>query len=334
MSAQSSPQEFKLLPEADTLPALQLSNAPVLIRYLIAFAMTAIATVVAVGLDSAVTIPNLSLVFVVPVLIAAVAFGLGPSLGSAVLGALAYNFFLTEPRFTLRVDDPANIWAIGLLFVIGAIASAVASTARRRADEATLARRQAALVQSYGRSLVTADGPEALFSRTADALEALFNVPVALMLISENAIDLTLSRGSIEPSPVDIEAARSTLTTGKAAVADVYPVRRLALRFLAGDDLRGQPRRHRPGLRPAGAPAPARHARRKPSRVFWLWRSTASICAGAIADNDSATGRACGRAGRDPLRCPARFRARLVTHNRPRRPATVLPIAPHERRTP
>ncbi len=223
MSAQSSPQEFKLLPEADTLPALQLSNAPVLIRYLIALAMTAIAAVMAVGLDSAVTIPNLSLVFVVPVLIAAVAFGLGPSLGSAVLGALAYNFFLTEPRFTLRVDDPANIWAIGLLFVIGVIASAVASTARRRADDATLARRQAALVQSYGRSLVTADGPEALFSRTADALEALFNVPVALMLISENAIDLTLSRGSIEPSPVDIEAARSTLTTGKVAVADVYP---------------------------------------------------------------------------------------------------------------
>lgn len=223
MSAQSSPQEFKLLPEADTLPALQLSNAPVVIRYLIAFAMTAITTVVAVGLDSAVTIPNLSLVFVVPVLIAAVAFGLGPSLGSAVLGALAYNFFLTEPRFTLRVDDPANIWAIGLLFVIGVIASAVASTARRRADDAALSKRQAALVQSYGQNLVAADTPEAIFSRTADALEALFKVPVVLMLITEDSVDLSLRRGNVEPAPVDIEAARSSLTTGKVAVADVYP---------------------------------------------------------------------------------------------------------------
>lgn len=223
MSAQSSPQEFKLLPEADTLPALQLSNAPVVIRYLIAFAMTAITTVVAVGLDSAVTIPNLSLVFVVPVLIAAVAFGLGPSLGSAVLGALAYNFFLTEPRFTLRVDAPANIWAIGLLFVIGVIASAVASTARRRADDAALSKRQAALVQSYGQNLVAADTPEAIFSRTADALEALFKVPVVLMLITEDSVDLALRRGNVEPAPVDIEAARSSLTTGKVAVADVYP---------------------------------------------------------------------------------------------------------------
>ena len=109
-----------------------------LVRYLASLAMVAVATVVAVGVDSEVTIPNLSLVFVVPVIIAAVSLGLGPSLCSAILGALAYNFFLTEPRYTLRVDDPANIWAIGLLFVVGCIASAVASTSRRRALEAAL----------------------------------------------------------------------------------------------------------------------------------------------------------------------------------------------------
>ena len=79
--------------------------------------MTAFATVVAVGVDTKVTIPNLSLVFVVPVIVAGVSLGLGPSLCSAILGALAFNYFLTEPRYSLAVDDPANIWAIGLLFV-------------------------------------------------------------------------------------------------------------------------------------------------------------------------------------------------------------------------
>ena len=70
--------------------------------------MTAFATVIAVGLDSKVTVPNLSLVYVIPVVVAAVAFGLGPSLCSAVLGALAYNFFFTEPRYSLMVDDPGE----------------------------------------------------------------------------------------------------------------------------------------------------------------------------------------------------------------------------------
>jgi hypothetical protein len=89
--------------------------ASAVVCYLASIAMTAIATVVAVGLDSKVTIPNLSLIFVVPVIIAGVGLGLGPSLCSAILGALAFNFFLIEPRYSLAVDDPANMWAIGLL---------------------------------------------------------------------------------------------------------------------------------------------------------------------------------------------------------------------------
>ena len=56
-------------------------------RYLASFAMTAAATVVAVDVDASVTIPNLSLVFVVPVIVAGVSLGLGPSLCSAILGA-------------------------------------------------------------------------------------------------------------------------------------------------------------------------------------------------------------------------------------------------------
>ncbi|MEK1871745.1 MAG: DUF4118 domain-containing protein [Rhizobium altiplani] len=68
--------------------------------------MTAIAAVVAIGIDRALSIPNVSLVFVVAVIVAGVSFGFAPSLCSTVLGALAYNFFLTEPRYTLVVDDP------------------------------------------------------------------------------------------------------------------------------------------------------------------------------------------------------------------------------------
>ena len=67
-----------------------------MVRYLASFALTA-ADGLALGVDSTVKIPNLSLIFVVPVIIAGVSLGLGPSLFSAILGALAFNFFLTEP---------------------------------------------------------------------------------------------------------------------------------------------------------------------------------------------------------------------------------------------
>ena len=185
--------------------------------------------VVAVDVDTSVTIPNLSLVFVVPVIVAGVSLGLGPSLCSAVLGALAFNFFLTEPRYSLAVDDAANIWAIGLLFVVGLIVSGVAFTSRQRATEAALLRRQAIVLQGYSRDVVAAANANAIVSITSRALAALFKVPVVVMLVTEGEVVFLEQIGDVEPKEGELEAARSSLATGTVMRCDVDP--NLASRF-------------------------------------------------------------------------------------------------------
>ncbi|MEH2527175.1 MULTISPECIES: DUF4118 domain-containing protein [unclassified Bradyrhizobium] len=200
-----------------------------LMRYLASIAMTVAATVVAVGVDTKLTIPNLSLVFVIPVIVAGLSLGLGPSLCSAMLGALAFNFFLTEPRYSLAVDDAANIWAIGLLFVVGLIVSGVAFTSRQRATEAARLRGQTTVLQGYGRDVVAAENTKAIVSITSQALAALFQVPVVVMLVSEGTV-VSLERvGDVEPQEAELEAARSSLATGTVMRGDVYP--NLASRF-------------------------------------------------------------------------------------------------------
>ena len=211
------------MPDADPLVGSVSSEAPAVVGYLASIAMTAFATVVAVGVDSQVMIPNLSLVFVVPVIIAAIAFGLGPSLCSAILGALAYNFFLTEPRYTLVVNDPADIWAIGLLFVIGLIVSGVAFTSGRRATEAAVLRRQVTVLQAYSRDVVAADNTKAILSVTSQALAGLFQVPVVVMLVSGGKV-VSLERvGGVQPQEAELEAARSSLATRTVVHAGAYP---------------------------------------------------------------------------------------------------------------
>jgi len=200
-----------------------------LARYLASIAMTAAATIAAVGVDSKVTIPNLSLVFVVPVIIAGVSLGLGPSLCSAILGALAFNFFLTEPRYSLAVDDPANVWAIGLLFVVGLIVSGVAFTSRQRATEAALLRRQLTALQGYSRDVVAADNTNTIVSITSQALAALFQVSAVVMLVTEDRVVSVEQVGDVEPQEAELEAARSALATGTVARSGVYP--NLASRF-------------------------------------------------------------------------------------------------------
>jgi K+-sensing histidine kinase KdpD len=222
MASVGSKLQYDITPDADAEPLLSPAASGVA-RYLAAIAMTAVATIVAVSVDSKVTIPNLSLVFVVPVIIAGLSLGLGPSLCAAIFGALAFNFFLTEPRYTLVVDDPANIWAIGLLFVVGLIVSGVAFTSHRRAAEAALLRRQVSVLQGYSSDLVAADSTEAIASITARALAALFQVPAIVMLVREGSAFLLKPVGDVEPKEADLEAAQSSLATGTVVRSGVYP---------------------------------------------------------------------------------------------------------------
>jgi K+-sensing histidine kinase KdpD len=217
-----SKRQQDLTPAPDAVPLFGPAASESL-RYLASVAMTAIATVVAVGVDSTVTIPNLSLVFVVPVIIAGLSLGLGPSFCSAILGALAFNFFLTEPRYSLAVDDPANIWAIGLLLVVGVIVSGVAFTSRERATEAALLRGQAAVLQDYSRDVVAADNTNAIVSITSQALAALFQVPVVVMLVTGDKVVSLKQVGDLQPKEAELEAARSSLATGMVARSGVYP---------------------------------------------------------------------------------------------------------------
>jgi K+-sensing histidine kinase KdpD len=211
-----------IAPVPDTEPLLG-SVASWVVRYLASFVMTAVATAVAVGVDSTVAIPNLSLVFVVPVIVAGVSLGLGPSLFSAILGALAFNFFLTEPRYSLLVDDPANVWAIGLLFVVGLIVSGVAFTSRQRATEAALLRRQAAVLQGYSRDLVAAGSTKAIVSITSQALAALFQAPAVVMLVADDKVVSVERVGNLEPRQAELEAAQSSLATGTVVRSGIYP---------------------------------------------------------------------------------------------------------------
>jgi K+-sensing histidine kinase KdpD len=217
-----SKRQQDLIPAPDAAPLFGPTASEAL-RYLASVAMTAIATVVAVGVDRTVTIPNLSLVFVVPVIIAGLSLGLGPSFCSAILGALAFNFFLTEPRYSLAVDDPANIWAIGLLLVVGVIVSGVAFTSRQRATEAAVLRRQAAVLRDYSRDVAAADNTNAIVSITSQALAALFQVPVVVMLVMGDRVVSLRQVGDVKPQEAELEAARSSLATGTVARSGVYP---------------------------------------------------------------------------------------------------------------
>src|SRR5436190_2925171 len=102
---------------SETVPPKSVQSRPKIepIRiepYLGTAGTVAVALGVGELLSRVIDVHNVSLAFLMAVLVSAVAWGLVPSLFASVLSVLAYNFFFLEPRYTLTVEDPANVVAL------------------------------------------------------------------------------------------------------------------------------------------------------------------------------------------------------------------------------
>lgn len=200
---------------------LGLSEIPSVVQYLASLIMAGMATAIAAGFDRYETIPNLSLIYVLPVVVSSVAFGLGPALFSALIGALAYNFFFTEPRFSLAVADTANIWAIALLFVVGCIISTIVSTKRHDKAELDRLRLHQDKLKIYARQMIAATSAEQAKNLTRSTLAEILQAPVALVYAgSDNDVKVDSEASLTE---VEIDAARAASASNVMVAAGVYP---------------------------------------------------------------------------------------------------------------
>ncbi len=77
-----------------------------------------------------------ALLFLLPVLFAAVRGGVGPGLLAAMVGAACYNFFLLEPRYTFRVHELENLVSLLVLVAVALVTSRLASRLMAREAEA------------------------------------------------------------------------------------------------------------------------------------------------------------------------------------------------------
>jgi two-component system sensor histidine kinase KdpD len=212
-------------PPADTTARNRSAALPNIVGYAAALGLVAAATMAAIALNELVQVSNLSLFFVLPVVIAAVSFGWGPSLVAAAAGVFAFNFFLLEPRYTFQVSDPANVWALGLMLAVAAIVSVVAAQARRRAIEGQRNADQAQALQALARTLMGAADRAGIAQASAEALARLFLAPAAILVVEDDD-DLSppALAGGARLSVADREAARWAVASRLPTRAGAYPV--------------------------------------------------------------------------------------------------------------
>jgi two-component system, OmpR family, sensor histidine kinase KdpD len=75
---------------------------------------------------------NISLIYLLLVLIVAIRWGIGPSLLAAILSFLSFNFFLIPPLYTFLVADPREVLDLIVFFIVASLTSQLAANLRQQ----------------------------------------------------------------------------------------------------------------------------------------------------------------------------------------------------------
>ena len=163
---------------------------------------------------------NLAMIFMLSVLAAGLSFGLGPAVTAAAAAAFVYNFFFLEPRLSLTIGHPADLFTFVVFFVVALTTGWL--TGRVRDQSRAVARRASgiAAVLSATRRLSSAARAEDAAVALAEQLAAATSARAVVLTPSGEDIAIVAASPPLDAlSPGDMAAARWAWEKGEPAGA-------------------------------------------------------------------------------------------------------------------
>lgn len=192
--------------ELRTQPATHRTAWPELAQSLIfSSASVAAATMLGLVLNHLLPLPNVSLLYLLAVVIAAIRNGYRAAVMTAVLSAIAYNFCFIAPTGTLSIAAPHEVFAFLVFIVAAMIAGGIASRVR---DQAKTAAERARITQSLyefsSRISATADADDVVWAAVSQ-LHAMLKRRIVILMPRDGE----LSTISIWPPDAALEVIDS-----------------------------------------------------------------------------------------------------------------------------
>ncbi|HTE36630.1 MAG TPA: DUF4118 domain-containing protein, partial [Reyranella sp.] len=175
---------------------------------------TAGATAAGVVINDYVGLPNISLIFVVPVMVAAARHGLVPSLWVSALSVLCFNFFFLPPLYQFTIADPANLLALVFLMFVAVAASALGTRTRAQTEAARREARTTAELYAFSRKIAGVIDLDDLLWIVVTHLARLMSAEIAILMPERSPSETgrLVLRAAFPPdsdfSEADLAAAR------------------------------------------------------------------------------------------------------------------------------
>lgn len=176
------------------------------------------ATLFSWGVYDILPVANVSLVYLLAVLLIATRFGLVPSIVTSIVAFFAFNFFFTEPRFTFEVNASSDLLTIGFFLAAAIFTGQLASRQRSQIDATRISQRRTVNLYDFSRKVSSAASEDdvlwAVVHHVASTLKAR-----VLVLLSQDG-ELSIRAGYPPEDMLDQRAAAAALwawTNGERA---------------------------------------------------------------------------------------------------------------------
>ena len=135
--------------------------------------------------------PNVSMIFLMAVLLAAIRFGIWPAIYASAISFLGYNFFFTVPYYTFTVAQPHEVLALAIFLVVAIMTSALAGRVREQAHTAISRMRAMRRLYEFTRRLSGLATLDAVAEGAASEINASLNRPALVLLDRDGELVLS-----------------------------------------------------------------------------------------------------------------------------------------------
>ena len=191
-------------------PAPRIRSRSPLRGYLASVMVVLLATGAAALLRATFQLPDVVMLFLLAVMIAAAWFGRGPSLLAAALSVAAYDFFFVPPLHKFTVEDRRYFLTVAMLFGVGIAISSLVGRLRRQEQSAMRREERTAVLYAFTRDLASMDKYESVAQAAASHASEYFMAGVAVLAFDDMGRIRTLgaSPAGLVIDPKDLGVAK------------------------------------------------------------------------------------------------------------------------------
>lgn len=176
-------------------------------RYLFSFGLVLASTLLGVTVRGDLEPANLVMLYLASTVISAIYLGRGPSLLVAVLGVLAFDYFLVPPYFTFAVSDTQYLITFLVLFVVSLVISSLTARVREQAEAAIQREKQTSALYNLSRDLASATDLHMVVETIIQEIEQAFGRQVAIFLSANKQLRIFATSQKYIPDANELAVA-------------------------------------------------------------------------------------------------------------------------------